>query len=147
MPSRYQWVNVTMSAAFPPRDGAGALVHDNRMWLIGGWSRDTGYYPRVCANDVWCSSDGEAWQCVKPNTFLDENFDASADWEGRHCPGFAVAAASRSCLPHRTFRCRWKPTRFHRSPIDATCSVSMNGFLPRAMGRSVLMRSLNVAAG
>lgn len=79
-----------MNAAFPPRDGAGALVHEGRMWLIGGWSRDTRYFPRVCANDVWCSADGRDWHCVKANTFLDERFDGSCDWEGRHCAGYAV---------------------------------------------------------
>ena len=37
-PRSYQWLNVTSKAAFRPRDGAGALVFKDRMWLIGGWN-------------------------------------------------------------------------------------------------------------
>ena len=32
----YEWINVTEKAAFAPRDGAGALVFDGRMWMLGG---------------------------------------------------------------------------------------------------------------
>jgi len=61
--SRYEWIEVTDSAAFPPRDGAGALVFKGKMWLIGGWRpTDKQYYPRMCANDVWFSEDGIDWQ-------------------------------------------------------------------------------------
>ncbi len=34
---RYEWVNVTNAAAYAPRDGAGALVFKDKMWLLGGW--------------------------------------------------------------------------------------------------------------
>src|SRR5262245_19620512 len=34
----YEWKQVTASAAFAPRDGAGALTFHGRMWLIGGWN-------------------------------------------------------------------------------------------------------------
>lgn len=89
--SRYQWTRVTEGAAFPARDGAGALVYRGAMWLIGGWSkRDPAYYPRTCSNDVWRSQDGANWECVKPNTFRDASFDPAADWEGRHTAGYAV---------------------------------------------------------
>ena len=36
--AEYQWINVTNSAAYAPRDGAGALVYGGRMWLLGGWN-------------------------------------------------------------------------------------------------------------
>lgn len=62
--SGYRWVNVVMRADFAPRDGAGALVYHDRMWLIGGWnSRDEAYFPLDCVNDVWSSTDGVQWQC------------------------------------------------------------------------------------
>ncbi|HIJ72747.1 MAG TPA: hypothetical protein HPP83_01480 [Candidatus Hydrogenedentes bacterium] len=87
----YRWTNVTRNAAFPPRDGAGALVFKDRMWLIGGWNPgDKAYYPRTCTNDVWSSSDGTEWVIEKPNTYGLENFDPSRDWEGRHTAGYAV---------------------------------------------------------
>ncbi len=89
----YEWVNVTRNAEFAPRDGAGALSYHGRMWFIGGWNpietwRE--FFPRICNNEVWSSPNGTEWTLVKPNTFLDQTFDASADWEGRHTAGYAV---------------------------------------------------------
>ena len=87
----YEWVQVTAKAAFAPRDGAGALVFQDKMWLLGGWNPgDRKHFPRICNNEVWSSTDGAAWTLVKPNTFLDRKFDAAKDWEGRHTAGYAV---------------------------------------------------------
>jgi len=87
----YQWTQVTARASFAPRDGAGALVFGDAMWLIGGWNpRDKVHFPRVCSNDVWRSTDGREWSQVKPNTYLDEAFDTKQDWAGRHTGGYAV---------------------------------------------------------
>lgn len=87
----YAWVQVTAKAAFAPRDGAGALTHQGRMWFLGGWNPgDKKAFPRVCNNEVWSSADGKAWDLVKPNTFLDRSFDPAADWEGRHTAGYVV---------------------------------------------------------
>ena len=87
----YRWVNVTMNAAFAPRDGAGALTYKGKMWFLGGWNPgDKAHFPRICNNEVWCSTDGAAWTLVKPNTFLDRSFDAAKDWEGRHTAGYVV---------------------------------------------------------
>ncbi len=87
----YEWVNVTRKAAFAPRDGAGALTFDGKMWLLGGWNPgDKKHFPRICNNEVWSSADGAAWTLDKPNTFLDSKFDAAKDWEGRHTAGYVV---------------------------------------------------------
>jgi hypothetical protein len=87
----YEWVRVTDNAAFAPRDGAGALAFHGRLWLLGGWNpRDKKHFPRICNNEVWSSSDGAAWTLEKPNTFLDQQFDATRDWEGRHTAGYVV---------------------------------------------------------
>lgn len=70
-----------MNAAFAPRDGAGALVHNGRMWLLGGWNpKDKVHFPRICNSEVWSSTDGADWalEC------------AQAPWEGRHCAGYVV---------------------------------------------------------
>jgi len=53
----YQWKKVTDKAAFAPRDGAGALVFKNKMWIIGG-DPIQGHYQ----NDVWSSADGVKWE-------------------------------------------------------------------------------------
>ncbi len=57
----YEWVNITMTAAFAPRDGAGALSYRGRMWFLGGWNpakSQRRFFPRICNNEVWNSSDG-----------------------------------------------------------------------------------------
>ena len=87
----YRWVNVTSSAAFAPRDGAGALSFRGRMWLVGGYNpRDKVHFPLICNNEVWSSGDGADWTLAKPNTFVDARFDSARDWEGRHTAGYVV---------------------------------------------------------
>ena len=55
----YVWINITDKAAYAPRDGAGAVVFQDRMWLIGGWNpSDKEHFPRICNNEVWSSQDG-----------------------------------------------------------------------------------------
>ena len=87
----YRWIHVTDRAAYAPRDGAGALVFEDRMWLLGGWNPgDKQRFPLVCNNEVWSSTDGAAWTLIKPNTYLDRGFDTASDWEGRHTAGYVV---------------------------------------------------------
>lgn len=77
----YTWVSITPEAAFPARDGAGALVFKDRMWLLGGWNpRDKLHFPETCSSDVWSSVDGRLWRL--------EN--SQAPWEGRHTAGYVV---------------------------------------------------------
>jgi hypothetical protein len=88
---QYEWTCVTGRANFAPRDGAGALVFRDRMWLLGGWHpKDKAAFPLVCNNEVWSSSNGREWRLEKPNTFRPDGFDPSRDWEGRHTAGYAV---------------------------------------------------------
>lgn len=86
----YRWKQVTLTAPFAARDGAGALVFKGRMWLIGGWNPgDKKFFPRICNNEVWSSNNGLEWRLDKPNTFIDRSFDPTKDWEGRHTAGYA----------------------------------------------------------
>ncbi len=87
----YEWANVTGKAAFAARDGAGALVFQDKMWLIGGWNPpDKVHFPKLCNNEVWSSTDGQTWSLEKPNTFKQHDFDPDRDWEGRHTAGYVV---------------------------------------------------------
>ncbi len=77
----YEWRQVHRSAPFAPRDGAGALVFDGRMWLLGGWNpQDKIHFPQTCNSEVWSSPDGLEWTLVNPR----------APWEGRHTAGYVV---------------------------------------------------------
>jgi hypothetical protein len=88
---QYEWVQVTLTAPFAPRDGAGALTYHGKMWLLGGWNPgDKKHFPRICNNEVWNSEKGTDWKLIKPNTFLDASFDSQKDWEGRHTAGYVV---------------------------------------------------------
>lgn len=88
---RYEWKKVALPAAFAPRDGAGALVYQDQMWLLGGWNPpDKTFFPRGCNNEVWNSKNGADWNLVRPNTFIDSSFDSQQDWEGRHTAGYVV---------------------------------------------------------
>ena len=90
-PPQYEWTQVTAKAAFAARDGAGALTFQGKMWFLGGWNpSDKKNFPRICNNEVWSSADGAAWTLVKRNAFLDQTFDSTIDWEGRHTAGYAV---------------------------------------------------------
>jgi hypothetical protein len=77
----YRWTLVTPKAAFAPRDGAGALVFRNKMWLLGGWNpADKVFFPTKCNSEVWNSIDGKSWNLeVK-----------KAPWEERHTAGYVV---------------------------------------------------------
>ena len=79
----YKWTCVTKQAAFAARDGAGALVFNGKMWLLGGWNPEDPVHFAVKGHtnsEVWSSTDGAAWTLVNP----------AAPWEGRHTAGYAV---------------------------------------------------------
>lgn len=81
--ARYRWECVTNHAALAPRDGAGALVFNDRMWLLGGWNpNDKEHFPRICNSEVWSSANGAEWKLEV----------AEAPWEPRHTGGYAVFA-------------------------------------------------------
>ncbi len=80
-PATYRWELVTDNAAFAPRDGAGLLSFQGRMWLLGGWNpRDKIHFPQICNSEVWSSADGRDWTLAAPQ----------APWEGRHAAGYVL---------------------------------------------------------
>ena len=81
MNAKYEWCCVTENAAFAARDGAGALVFQDKMWLLGGWNPgDKVHFPLICNSEVWSSADGSSWTLENPQ----------APWEGRHTAGYVV---------------------------------------------------------
>ena len=77
----YHWTCITGNAAFAGRDGAGALVFNGKMWLLGGWNPgDKLHFPKICNSEVWSSTDGLTWTLENPQ----------APWEGRHTAGYVL---------------------------------------------------------
>lgn len=48
------WVRLRETSVWKPRDSAGEVVHDGKMWMFGG------YLPEL-VGDVWNSTDGIEW--------------------------------------------------------------------------------------
>lgn len=88
---RYRWANVTMSAPFAARDGAGVVSFNGRIWLVGGWNNaDRSNFPKDCVNDVWSTQDGLNWRLERHNDFGTSAYDPICSWEGRHTAGTVV---------------------------------------------------------
>jgi hypothetical protein len=64
-----RWTLVTASAAWKPRLWFSAVVYRDRMWALGGWSKEAGNFA-----DVWHSKDGKEWTELKSNV----------TWKARH---------------------------------------------------------------
>ena len=57
------WKQEVLQAPWEPRHTAGYVVHNNRMWIVGGDCIQKHYQP-----DVWSSTDGIKWELVTDNT-------------------------------------------------------------------------------
>ena len=55
------WVRVTAAAPWQARDSQGEVVHDNKLWIFGGWFNSHEAPPR----DVWNSAERQTWNRVK----------------------------------------------------------------------------------
>jgi hypothetical protein len=56
-----EWRRETAAAPWSPRAYHAAVVHDGKIWVLGGGN----YVPRYQAlNDVWCSAGGVRWERV-----------------------------------------------------------------------------------
>jgi hypothetical protein len=73
-----RWEVLAETSNLPARVFYGAVVHDDKMWLLGGFDgRD--YY-----NDVWNSSDGLHWTRVTEHAeWSPRNVDMAVEFKGR----------------------------------------------------------------
>ena len=72
------WQLIDSAAKWPPRDSAGAVVFDEQLWLIGGFTLADGTFRRL--RDVWRSADGRRWNRLV----------AEAPWAARNLAGCVV---------------------------------------------------------
>jgi hypothetical protein len=67
------WTCLTPSAPWKPRLWFSAVVHRGRIWVLGGWSKDTDNH-----GDVWHSADGRTWQRLETKTCWSPRHEHSA---------------------------------------------------------------------
>ncbi len=63
------WILETDAAPWAPRIWFSATVYRNRIWILGGWAKDTDNF-----GDVWHSADGRNW----------ERLETQTGWKARH---------------------------------------------------------------
>jgi hypothetical protein len=68
-----RWTQVTPAAAWKPRLWFSALVYRDRMWVLGGWSKENGNFA-----DVWVSKDGADWTQLACGTMWTKRHEHSA---------------------------------------------------------------------
>jgi len=74
------WVCETQEAAWQARDSHGEFVHDDHMWILGGWF--TSQTPN--SRDVWKSPDGKQWTCtVQEAPWEFSDLPATMSFQGR----------------------------------------------------------------
>jgi hypothetical protein len=74
------WALVTENAGWQPRDSQGELVHNGRLWILGGWFNSYEAPPR----DVWSSADGSQWKLVEPQApWIHSDLPMSIAFDGR----------------------------------------------------------------
>ena len=56
------WTKVASSNAWTPRRSLSVVFFNGMLWMMGGWSPETGY-----TNDIWNSTDGVNWTKVVTN--------------------------------------------------------------------------------
>ncbi len=64
----YDWEQVTADAGFTSRDWHGAVVFQDRMWIIGGLHRSAAC-SETYLSDVWSSADGVEWRLEAEDVF------------------------------------------------------------------------------
>ena len=69
------WEQVSACAPWGARAMQGSVAFAGRIWVIGGGEYNTARELNTVRDhgDVWCSADGERWECATP----------SAEWEPR----------------------------------------------------------------
>jgi hypothetical protein len=68
-PDGIHWTQETHAAPWTSRIWFSSTVYRDRMWVLGGWSKETGN-----VGDVWHSADGKSWQRLVTPT----------SWKPRH---------------------------------------------------------------
>ena len=67
------WTLATATPEWHERHGHTTVVHQGKLWLLGGYYTSSSWPNTRYLSDVWCSDDGTTWTLV----------DAGAPWTRR----------------------------------------------------------------
>lgn len=70
------WRNIEVDNGWEPRDGAGVVILNNRIFLLGGWVYET---TQKTVSEAWVTDDLITWQRLP-----------DPPWKGRHGAGWVV---------------------------------------------------------
>ena len=139
----YNWTEVNPSAAFGARREFVSMVHDGKMWVLGGDAADVS---GGLTNDVWYSSDGATWHEATP----------AASWHVRdYFGGVAFASGATGSdemwvLGHYTGDARGIPgVEDHHYSTDGSTwsSVSVSGLPPSSFFPAITFNNAILIVG
>ena len=87
----WMWERMASEGPWHPRDGAGLLWFDGKLWMLGGWfgSAVTEWGGSKTTNEVWSSDDlGVSWVAELAHDSAPPESGATARWLPRHTAGF-----------------------------------------------------------
>ncbi len=77
------WSLTTANAPFKERTNHTALVHDNKLWVIGGYGQDHDSSDLDFRNDVWYTTNGSTWvQAISNADFSPRSGHTSISYGG-----------------------------------------------------------------
>ena len=139
----YNWTEVNPSAAFGARREFVSMVHDGKMWVLGGDAADVS---GGLTNDVWYSSDGDSWH----------EATEAASWHARdYFGGVAFASGATGSdemwvLGHYTGDPRGIPgVEDHHYSTDGSTwsSVSVSGLPPSSFFPAITFNNAILIVG
>jgi hypothetical protein len=71
-----KWTRETEAAAWSPRIWFSSAIYRNRMWVLGGWSKEPGV-GATNLGDVWHSADGKNWERLQTKTMWTKRHEHS----------------------------------------------------------------------
>ncbi len=89
--SAHDWIVKTNSGGFTPRDGAMAIFHASKYWLMGGWNPGQFSGGVDTTNQILSSTDATTWTQALAHNASPPTSGAGARWKRRHFGG---------CLKH-----------------------------------------------
>ncbi|MCA9450370.1 MAG: hypothetical protein KC931_24825, partial [Candidatus Omnitrophica bacterium] len=125
-----QWEAATMEAPWSARYGHASVVHNGKMWVLGGYRGDT------YLNDAWYSTDGVNWTAAT----LDGGWPARADMTSASFDGKIWIMGGNSGEPGRDYLLPYNDVWFSEDGASWIQAVEEAPWIQRRFHSSVVFR-------